>query len=184
MGISGGYGSTTWYGLVPSANKQNMAMSMSTPIHVSEGGAAWGVYAGYEFIPTFALEASYMRYREATVTFDPDSLFSFNNDGMTYLRTNTETVSLMGKVMLIIPNTLIRAYSSAGIAVEHRWDAISDHNHGTPTFGLGVNYDASEHVMTELAATYTAGYGESELEPVKDYMPFLYAVMLRIAYRI
>jgi hypothetical protein len=38
--------------------------------------------------------------------------------------------------------------------------------------------------MAEIAGSYTAGFGESELEPVYDYIPFLYAVVLRIAYRI
>jgi hypothetical protein len=182
-GISAGYGSTTWEGLVPSEENQNGAMVMAVPVDVSEGGAVWGLFAGYELIPYFAIEAAYMRYPNAKVTFDPDSIFTFNNEGITYLSTHAESASVMGKIMLVIPHTKIRAYSSAGVAVIHRWDNLNDHNRGTPTFGLGINYNVAEHVMLELGGSYTAGYGESEIEPVNDYMPFLYAAFLRLAYR-
>src|SRR5579863_8806230 len=73
VGILAGYGTTTWQGLVPEENKQNLALCLSTPIHVTEGGVVWGLYAGYEFIPYFALEASYMRYPNAKINFDPES---------------------------------------------------------------------------------------------------------------
>lgn len=183
-GITGGYGATTWSGLVPNVANQNDAMIMSTPVNVDEGGALWGLFAGYEFIPYFALEASYLRYPNARVHFNPDSLFTFNNDGATSFDTHTETSSLMGKVMLVIPHTKARAYSSAGAAYLHRWDAVSDQHRITPTFGLGVNYNITEHIMTELGGSYTAGYGQSELNPANSYMPFLYAVYLRFAYRL
>ncbi len=182
-GITAGYGSTTWQGLVPSENKRNLAMSMSTPIDVAEGGALWGLFAGYEFSPFFALEGSYNRYPNAKVTFDTESIFTFDNNGMSYFTTHTETLSAIGKIMLMIPHTKIRAYSSAGVAVIHRWDNISDRNRGTPTFGIGANYNLTDHIMAELGGTYTAGYGESEIEPVNDYMPFLYSGFIRLAYR-
>ena len=58
IGLIGGYGSTTWDGLVPSNRNQNIAMNMSTPIAVEEGGNVWGVLAGYEFSPHFAVEVN------------------------------------------------------------------------------------------------------------------------------
>lgn len=182
-GVTGGYGSTTWQGLVPSVDNQNNAMIVSTPVNAEEGGAVWGLYAGYEFIPNFAMEASYMRYPTATVTFDADSLFAFDNDGQTSLQTHTETASLMGKIMLGIPRTIIKIYSSAGAAVTHRWDQLNDSRRVTPTFGVGINWDFSPHIMGEVGGNYTAGFGQSELNPADDYMPFLYAVFMRVAYR-
>ena len=83
-----------WY---PVRANQNLALNMSTPIHVNEGGATWGALAGYEFSPFFALEANYMNYSFADVIFDSLSLFSFNFNGLTRFRTQTETVSLTGK---------------------------------------------------------------------------------------
>src|SRR5690348_11384877 len=111
-GITGGYGSTTWNGLVPANENQSAAINLSTPTHVTEGGVLWGVFFGYEFIPFFALEGAYQRYPNAKVDFDPMSLFSFEYQGLTSLSTHTESISLMGKIMLIIPCTDIRAYSS------------------------------------------------------------------------
>lgn len=183
VGLSGGYGWTTWGGLVPPKNKQNFAMSMSTPTFVNEGGALWGAFAGYEILPTAAIEAAYMRYPNAKVTFDSTSLFTFVHNGRTYFTTRTEVVSLMGKIMLIIPRTDIRLYSSLGAAEVHRTDRLKDHWLLSPSFGAGVNYNVNECVMVELGASYAAGRGEPELSPAEDYFPFVYSVFLRLAYR-
>lgn len=181
-GVLGGFGSTTWKGLVPDSKNQNMALMMSTPIEVREGGSVWGILAGYELSPYFAIETSYMRYPDAKIYFDSMSLFSFNNDGQREFKTETETVNLMGKIMLILPNSTIRVYSSAGIADVHRNDLLVNQWLMSPTFGAGINFHVSEHFMTELGANYTAGFGESQLEPTNTYIPFLYSVSLRLAY--
>jgi hypothetical protein len=184
IGVTGGYGRTTWQGLVPPEKRQSLAMAMSTPKYVNEGGALWGLFAGYEFLPSLALEASYMRYPDAKVEFDSASIFSFERNGLTQFITKTETVSLMGKIMMIIPHTDIRAYSSLGLAEVHRCDQINNHWRGSPTFGAGFNYNVTQHVMGELGAVYTAGFGQAELNPAEDYYPFLYSVFFRLAYRL
>lgn len=182
LGATGGYGKTTWEQLVPDEN--NAALNVSTPIHVSEGGAVWGVYGGYEFMPALALEASYMRYPNARLEFDPDSLFSFYHDGQTEFDTHTESASLVAKIMLPIPCTnLLRAYSSFGAAGVHRYDDVADRWRLSPTFGAGFNYIMTEHVMVEFGTEYVAGYGQSEIEPAEHYIPFLYSGFFRLAYR-
>jgi hypothetical protein len=183
LGLSGGYGSTTWEGLVPSSTNQNLAINMSTPIKVTEGGEVWGVFAGYEFIPTFAIEFNYIRYPNAQISFDPISLFSFENNDLTEFTTRTETVSLMAKVMLVIPDTFIRVYSGAGAAEVHRKDLLIDEWRLSPTFGAGLNFLFGRHFMGEIGANYTAGFGESQLNPTNTYFPFLYSVTGRLAYR-
>ncbi len=140
LGVLGGYGSTTWEGLVPNGENQNLAMNMSTPLSVREGGNVWGAFIGYEVTPYFALEASYMRYAEARIFFDSMSLFSFNNDGQVEFTTQTDTLSLMGKIMLVIPHSKMRVYSSGGLAKLHRKDILVNHRRQfSPTFGAGVN---------------------------------------------
>jgi Outer membrane protein beta-barrel domain len=182
LGASGGYGSTTWKGLVPLKDKQNLAINISTPIRVREGGALWGFFLGYEFIPYFALEASYMHYPNARVIFDPISLFTYMNEGRTQFVTHTESVSLMAKILLAIPNTRMRIYSSAGAASMHRSDILANHWRLSPTFGVGLNYHFTEHLTSELAGNYIAGFGESQLNPTETYFPFLYSLSLRLAY--
>ena len=99
------------------------------------------------------------------------------------LSTHTESLSLLAKIMLTVPNTTIRVYSGAGIADVHRYDEINDSWRLTPMFGVGVNYNFTPHIMTELGINYTAGYAESELNPSQDYFPFLYSAFFVIGYR-
>lgn len=183
FGLQGGYGSTTWGHLVP--NDPTITMTLATPTSVSEGkGGAWGVFGGYEFIPEFALEGSYMHFQAARLYFDSMSIFTYNYNGITELTTRTETASLMGKFMLFIPHTTVRAFSSAGIATVHRYDVVKNIWRLSPSFSAGFNYNITDHWMTEISGNYTAGYGESEMDPAKDYVPFVYSVVLRLAYRI
>lgn len=182
IGVMGGYGSTTWEGLVPLAENQSVALSMSTPIKVNEGGGVWGVWAGYEFVPQFAVEVSYMRYPNAKVMFDSMSLFSFMNDNRTTLITKTETVDLKGKIMLPLGNTRLKVFSSAGAAGVHRNDMLVNDWRLSPAFGVGFNYHFTDHLMGEVGGNYTAGYGEAQLNPTDAYFPFLYSVVLRVAY--
>lgn len=184
IGADAGYGSTTWDGLVPASVNLNSAMRTSTPLVVREGGVVWGFFAGYEFGPHVALEANYMRYPNATILFDEESIFAFEHDGLLDMHTDTDALSVMAKIMLSIPRTRLRGYSSFGVAQIHRWDELNDTNQTSPTFGLGFIYDISDHVMAELGFNYTAGYGESELNPAQDYVPFLYSGILKVAYRI
>lgn len=181
FGAAGGYGSTTWAQLVPAAENRNFALDLSAPVEVTEGGSVWGVFAGYEFAPGFAAEVNYLHFPRVNIAFDENSLFSFTNDGATILTTATETVNLMARIMLNLPNTPVRIYSALGPAGLHRNDILVDDWKIVPTFGAGANWRVNPHFMLELAANYTAGYGESQLNPAEIYFPFLYAVYLRAA---
>lgn len=183
-GIIAGYGSTTWSGLVATKKNQNDALMLSTPVDVEEGGATVGALLGYEFSPNFALEANYIHYPKSIVYFNPMSLYSFTHDGSKRLITNSESFNLMAKIMLAIPKSNFRIFSSAGLASLYRKDIIINNWRLTPTFGAGLNYNFTKRIMGEIAANYTAGFGESQLSPVDTYYPFLYSVSARIAYRI
>lgn len=182
IGASAGYGATTWSGLVPAPENQNEATNMSTPINASEGGGIWGAFAGYEISPSFALETNYMHFPNAQVIFDEFSIFQTDHE-TTVLNTQTETVNVMGKFMIFVPNTLIRVFSSVGGAGIRRSDILYEGWHISPTFGLGFNYNFTPHLMSEIVANYTAGYGEAQLNPTDLYFPFLYSLSMRLAYR-
>ena len=184
VGIAGGYGATTWSGLVPAAGNQNIAISLSTPVAVHEGGAVWGAFAGYEITPYFALEFNYQQYPSADIFFDENSLFTFDSGVQSVLSTRASVASIMAKIMLVVPRTTVRAYSSFGAAQVVRTDAMTHDWRVSPTFGCGFNKNIFPHIMTAVEFNYTAGYGESELNPVKDFIPFLYGVFLKVAYRI
>ncbi len=183
VGGMAGYGSTTWQGLVPEISNQNSAISFSTPVEVNEGGAVWGLVLGYEFTPFFALEANYMKFQDAEIIFDADSLFAFDHDDVTRLTSETQTASLNAKVMLVIPKTTVRIFSSAGIASVFRKDQVNEVYRISPAFGFGVNFLITDRILAEIGTNYTAGYGESEINPVVDYVPFLYSIFGKLAFR-
>lgn len=184
IGGIAGYGSTTWNGLIANKENQNIAITVSTPIAVDEGGASLGLVAGYEFIPAFAIEASYIHYPDTTVFFSAVSIYSFDHDGKEKFETKTDSISLMGKILLPLPNSNFRLFSSAGIASLYRKDLILDDWRLTPTFGAGVNYNFTNRLFGEIAANYTAGFAESQISPVDSYYPFIYSVTARIGFRI
>ena len=182
-GLTYGYGATTWGYLIPP--DKNAAMNLSTPIKVSENGTLWGFFLGYEFNPSFALEASYMHYPKAKVYFDPMSLFTFENDGLAGFTSHTQSIALVGKFMIQIPrNTDFRAYSSVGAAGVHRDDIIANQWTLSPNFGVGFTYLITERVMAEFGIVYTAGDAVSELNPAESFIPFLYSGFLRLALRV
>lgn len=181
VGVTGGWGSTTWGNLVPET--LNKAMDLATPIHVNEGGGVYGLFTGYEFFPQFALEASYLRYADAKLYFDDMSGFYWDHDMTSRLITKTSRYALSAKFMIFIPHSKIRAYSSFGAAEEYRSDSATQKWRLSPIFGVGFNYDITKHVMVELGTEYVAGYGESETDPAEHFMPFLYSVYLQLAYR-
>jgi hypothetical protein len=183
FGMSAGYGSTTWGYLVPPENRASATMALSTPISVTEGGPVWGFFLGYELLPQFAVEGNYQRYQQAEIHFTRKSLFTFQHHGLLQFNTNTESFSLSGKIMLIIPHTTVRIYSSIGAAATHRQDMLANRWRAEPAFGLGFNYNINPHLMAEVGSNYTGGYGEAEISPVNDFVPFLYSVFFRLAYR-
>ena len=123
-----------------------------------------------------------MRYPNALLTFDSESLFSFYNDGETKLKTHTESVSVVAKLMLPLSNRF-RFYSDFGIAGVHRKDTKTNMWRLSPTFGAGFNYALRKHLLVEFGTEYIAGYGQSEMQPAKHYVQFLYSGFIRLAYR-
>jgi hypothetical protein len=184
VGVLGGFGSTTWRGLVPEAENQNPALRISMPTNSSEGGFLWGVFVGYELTRYFAFEASYVDYPDATVIFDVGSLFAFDHDGQTEFKTKTSTLSFIGKLMVSIPQTKLRIYSGAGVSGIHRQDLLKDETRVAPSFVMGCNYPITPHIDGHIGASFTAGYGEATLNPANDFIPFLYSIVFKLAYRI
>lgn len=183
VGAIGGYGSTTWKGLVPTRENQNVALMLSTPIDVDEGGSVWGILTGYEFTRFFAIELNYIHFPEANIHFDSISLFSFDHDGLETLTTQTETLTLMGKLMVPIPHSKMKIFSGAGVAGVHRKDIVVDNWRPGPSFSVGVNCNFTAQIMGEIAGSFTAGYGESQLNPADAYFPFLYSVAAHLIFR-
>lgn len=183
VGGAVGGGSTTWEGLVPEQSDQNAALNLSTPIQTDEGGFVWGVAAGVEIFKNFQFQMDYTHYPKALITFDKDSLFSIDHEDQTSFSSNTYTWSMQVKFLVPWEASKLRLFSSGGVAWLARRDDLLEQDIVSPTFGLGLNYELSPHTMAELAFSYTAGNGKSELNPAEDFMPFLYAGLFKLYYR-
>lgn len=178
VGSTIGYGSTTWAELIDNDSW------VSTPIKVNEGGVDGGIFTGYEFGPHFAVEAQYLQFRKAQIFFNKDVSDYTQNDGVSQMTSRTRTYSLETKFMAPIFSSPIRGFATAGAAVTRRSDVLAHTDHRlSPVFGAGFNYDVTKHVMSEFGFQYYTGYGKSENDPVYDYIPFLYSIHFKLAYR-
>ena len=85
--------------------------------------------------------------------------------------------------MVQVARTGIRGFANAGGALVHRQDALVDVGHICPTFGIGLNYVFVQRILFEVGFQYYAGFGKAVLTPVINYIPFLYSVTAKVAYR-
>jgi hypothetical protein len=179
-----GYGSTTWNGLVPNASAQSDALKLSTPIEVREGGFIWGVSGGVEAIKNFQLQLEYLDFPDANVKFDEFSLYADENNNETEFNSKTHVWSIQGKFLVPWQDSNLRIFASGGPAWMSRRDNLYENDLWTPTFGIGLNYIVNKYSMVDVAFSYTAGNGQSELNPSAHYMPFLYGVLVRLYIRL
>jgi hypothetical protein len=181
-GLTIGYGTTTWGELVAPVD-ETMMMLLSTPTKVDEGGTIGGAFIGYELFPSFDIELSYMHYANARIFVDPMSLITYDYGVIDSFVSRTNNYSLVGKFLVPIPHSKARIFSSIGPAVTHRQDVVYDHWRLTAAFNVGFDIDISERLMMEIGGNYTAGTGKSEIDPIVDYIPFLYSGYGRLAWR-
>jgi len=174
-GVSLNYAKTTWSELC----SQDTIVEVSTPYATQDEGISWGGVVGYEFSNLFAIEANYTRYPDTIIYIDS---FSFYYP-VTQFTSHTEAASLIGKIILPLINDRIDAFLDAGIGVIRRRDPIANVIRATPTFGLGFKSNVSRHFITSVGFEYYMGYGKSERMPVNDFVPFLVALYVRLAYR-
>lgn len=176
------YGKTTWPKLVD--NEQNVLfqrlVEQSVPKSVVDSGVTWGGFIGYRFDKNFAAEATYMRYPNSRITFNEDTLYY----PLTEFISRTQAYSLIGKFLYPLFNSRVDAFADAGVGFIRRSDVLEKTTRVTPTFGVGLACNVSKHVMTEVGFKYYAGYGKSEIRPVKDFVPFIYSVYFRLGYRL
>jgi len=174
-----GYGSTDWNQLTCQTCDPDDFLLASVPKSADDSGLAWGFFAGYQINPNFTMELAYTRFARTSVYFVDDNLYD-----LTTLNTNTSSVTLVGKVLVPIMSSGVSGFADAGIAVIHRSDVLTNVSRVEPTFGIGAMYDLSKRILGEIGFQFTPGFGRSEIDPVNDYVPFVYVLYARLAYRV
>lgn len=179
IGMSGGWGSTNWTGLVDKFAEQD-GSDLSVPVSAKDSGIVWGALAGYEISPHFALQAEFLQYPTALIKFDAFNQYFPAAENM---ESSTVVYNATAKFMVPIWHTGIRAFSELGPSYTYRKDVLANISHWGATFGAGLNYNVTRWLMTEVNFEYTTGWGDSDTTPVMDYLPFLYSVNGVIAVR-
>lgn len=195
-----GYGSTDWSHIVASCDPNSTDTRCeddvpdSVPTSAGDSGATVGLTMGYEIQPHFAFETSFIRYPTTRITFTN----AYNNlpldsgtpipapfdiNGNASFDSYTYVYDVIGKFMVGIMDTSIRAFADAGMAVTYRSDPLNTFSRVNPTFGVGLDYVFAEHWMVDGEFQYVAGYAKSNLTPATTYSPFLYSTNLVLAYR-
>ena len=209
FGGSLGYGNTNWSEITtteegwPNYNETALA----APISASSSVFASGGFMGYQFSPHFMLEADYTHFNTTVVGFQTTEpgfngqpIDVGNNYGISSLNTNTNSFSVLGKILVPLGFTKVDVYTDAGVAYVLRndvsvvWDPqqtdpqtpfkLMDIGHFGPSFGFGLHYDFATHFFTDAAFQYTTGYGKANLQPAEYYIPFIYTVMFNLGIRV
>lgn len=177
-GVLLGYGSTDWDRL----SSSDLLVNISTLKKADDDGLAWGLFAGVDIIPHFGLEFDYTRFANTTIQLSPFTIYNVPTNKLTFT-SKTELYSLIGKFMVPIPHTPIRAFADAGVGFTHRSDILANTVHVGPTFGAGFNMNIGPRVLAEIGFQYTTGFGRSGEKPVIDYVPYTYTAHFKLAYR-
>jgi hypothetical protein len=175
VGVLLGYGNTNWQQMV----SQDASSSESTPTTAGGSGVAAGITLGYSFTRYFSLEGDFTHFPDADLKFTPYSVYR----PLTETTSKTNAYALFGKFMLPLGNSKFSPFSEIGPGYVQRDDDLAQKGHFSGSFGVGLDYYMTPHWMAELGLQYYTGYGDSTLKPAYDYIPFLYTVNLRIAYR-
>lgn len=178
-----GYGNTNWGGLVD-PNGETDGSDITTPISASDDGAVWGLFAGYEFSPHFALEGTFQHYPTSDIVFSQSSIYAPNPNSEYDFESETKAYTLITKFMVPILHTGIRVFGDMGPAYMYRTDVFADTGHWAATFGGGLNYDITPHLLAEVNFVYITGDGKATTQPVLAYMPFLYSANFGLALRL
>lgn len=145
-----------------------------------DDGLVYGLLAGVEVNPQFAVEFNYSHFPDSFITLDPFSTYW----PLTQFVSKTHLFALIAKFMVPIAKTNVRAFASAGAGVTYRCDVLASKAHVGPSFGFGFNYLVNPHSMAELAFQYDAGFARSEVKTLNDFIPFLYSVDVKLIYRV
>lgn len=185
FGINVGGGSTEWKYLVDTTDPADDAADTTLPTSVTEGGPSWGAVFGYDVSKNFAVELQYMQFANAHINFSPvDSIYALPPYNFTSMTSQTSAYSLSGKYLAQIARLPVRAFAAVGAGVVQRRDILFKGDCVTPYLSSGLVYSASRHWMIESGFQYYTGFGDSELRPVNNYIPFAWDAYARIAYQI
>jgi opacity protein-like surface antigen len=193
LGLAAGYGSTNWSGM----KALDTPSQDSTPTVVHDSGFEWGAFFGWQPIQNLALEFRYQKFSDSVLTLDKSRYPSPPLPSNSKLTSQTWAYSVVAKLILPIGKSGLAVFGDLGPVYTRRHDPLAssaeDPNDARKPggknsnlgimFGGGLNYDLSDHIRTTLEFSYGSGSGESMQYPVYTYIPFIYSIEFKLAYR-
>jgi len=174
-GVIGGYANVDWSPVVSTDN----ATLPTDPTSAEGDGALVGVDVGYQLNPYVQFEAEYMRMPTSTLTY---SIASHRDYGPLSSASTMDFWSVLVKFIAPLGDTGLSVLTEAGPGYEQRADNVADVNAFTPTFGAGFLYRINPQIQVEAVFQYAAGTGVSEVNPMNDYVPEIYAYTFKVDY--
>ena len=175
VGLIGGYANVDW-GPVISTDRATLP---TNPTNAEGTGGLYGFDAGYQLNPYVQFEAEYIRLPSSSLTY---SVAAHRNYGVLSSTTTMDFYGVIAKFIVPLANTGLSVFTDAGPAYQHRSDNVAEISAYEPTFGAGFLYRASPNIQLEASFQYASGTGESEMNPMDDYIPEVYAYTIKVDY--
>ena len=169
---------------------------------VGEGGHSWGVVIGYDLNRNFAIELQRMQFADSKIVLGPNSNYTDQNGNPVQdITSETDAYSLSGKFLVQVAHTHVRAFAEIGAGMVERTDPLVNYkfnsNTGvsnytgasrtiscmTPYLASGLVYNITSHWLVESGFQYYTGFGESQVYPVANFIPFAWDAYGRLAYQ-
>ena len=191
IGVSSGFGSTTWSQIVTPPNHPKDPSSqynpavLSAPIGAKEGGMVWRLITGKMLLKNFSIQAEYTHFPKATFTIDAFSLYpQFKGKTTpTHVGTKTDSIDLIAKYIVTDPwMKTVDTFADIGVSYTRRRDMLDRGGSFGAEFGLGIDYELNLKYVITADIQVNTGFGKSELLPADDYVPFVYSAQMGITH--
>lgn len=163
------------------------------PLSADGNGMLFGLDAGYQFSPHFAIEGEFIDLPSSKLVFESQNDY---HAGKT-LNTTMLFAAIVFKVIAPLPNSKFSVFVDAGPAYQYLHyphsgvdvpaygyaeSTLGDIGTWAPTFGGGLLYRINNHWQAEGSFQYAPGTGRSVQNPMNYYVPEIYAGTFKLDY--
>jgi hypothetical protein len=157
----------------------------TNPLSADGNGILFGLDAGYQFSPHFAIEGEMISLPSTKLVFyqkldpykTPDNMYNVGvvNASMVF-------AAVEFKVIAPLPNSKFSLFVDAGPGYVYMDYPITNIGIIVPTFGGGLLYRINDHWQAEGAFQYAPGTGKSVGDPMYFFVPETYAGTFKLDY--
>lgn len=177
LGLLGGYGSTNWNKIGTS----DTTLQTSLPSGSNDTGLTLGAFIGYDIGRHFGVEFRYQHFSNSKISFGQYNEYAPPPYDAFTMTSQTQSIMLLGKLRAQLFRKW-ELYSIMGGAFTLRKDQLGDPNGFGGIFGGGTAIHFSKYWQSSLEFYFVTGDATIDLEPARNYLPFLTALSFKISY--